>query len=87
MTTVLLVVAGIILFAVGIISPHAAGKIQRKTDKEASKLKQFSNWFWDPITWWSKKSIEFTRKAIVKITQWGKNTRQKASSENDKSKK
>ena len=87
MTTILLVVAGIILFIVGIISPHAAGKIQRKTDKEASKLKRLSNWFWDPITWWSKKSIEFTRKAIVKIAEWGKNTRRKASSQKDKNKK
>jgi uncharacterized membrane protein (DUF441 family) len=84
MTTILLVLIGVIIFFIGIISPHTAGKIQRKTDEKASWLKRLSNWFWDPITWWTKKSIEFTRKAVVKIAQWGKRTRRKISSDNNK---
>lgn len=84
MTTILLVVVGIILFFVGIISPHLAGQIQNKTNKEAGWLKRLSNWLWDPLTWWTKKSIEFTRNAIVKIAAWGKKTRQKFSSKNGK---
>ena len=81
MTTILLVVVGIVLFFIGIVSPHLAGKIQNKTNEEAGWLKRLSNWLWDPLTWWAKKSIEFTRKAIVKIAQWGKKTRRKISSD------
>jgi len=77
MATIILVIVGVILFLVGVISPYRAGKIQRKTDKEAAWLKRMSNWFWDPIAWWSKKTIEFTRKALNKIAGWGKKTRRK----------
>lgn len=75
MTWIIVGVAAVVLFIVGIVSPHAAGKIQYKTDKEAGWLKRISNWFWDPITWLSKQSIETTRKIIKKVAQWGKKTR------------
>ena len=84
MGTILLIVAGIVIFIIGIVSPHLAGKIEQKTDEKASWLKRLSNWCWDPITWWAKKSIEFTRKAIVKIAEWGKKTRGKVSSRDEK---
>ena len=77
MTTILLVIALIVLFLIGIICPHLAGKIERKTDKEAGGLKRMSNWFWDPITWWVKKSIEMNRKVIIKAAEWGKKSRRK----------
>jgi hypothetical protein len=80
MTFPLIFAIGIILFLIGVISPHLAGKIQRKTDEKASRLKRLSNWFWDPITWWAKKTIESTRKILVKITEWGKKIRRKISS-------
>jgi hypothetical protein len=77
MTTILLILTLIALFVVGLVSPHLAGKIQRKTDEEAGWLKRLSNWFWDPITYWVKKSIEFNRKAIDKVATLGKKTRRK----------
>jgi hypothetical protein len=78
MTTLLLFVGLVVVFIIGLVSPHAAGKIQRKTDKEAGWLKRLSNWLWDPITWWAKKSIEFSRRAINKSAEWGKATRRKS---------
>lgn len=87
MTNIILVVAAVVIFIIGVICPHLAGKIQRKTDKEASLLKRLSNWLWDPLTWWAKNSIEFTRKAIVKIADWGKKTNKKLTGKNSKSTK
>jgi hypothetical protein len=77
MTTIALIFVATVLFFIGLISPHAAGKIQRKTDKEAGLLKRCANWFWDPVTWWAKNSIEFSRKAIDKAAGWGSKTRKK----------
>lgn len=77
MTTIFLVFAAVIIFFVGLISPHMAGKLQKKTDKEAGVLKRWSNWLWDPITWWFKKTVEFTRKAIDKPAGLGKKTNKK----------
>lgn len=77
MTTILLLFGIVILFFIGLVSPHAAGKIQRIADKEAGWLKRCANWFWDPITWWAKNSIEFSRKAIDRATELGKKTRNK----------
>lgn len=77
MTSIILVLVGIVIFIIGIICPHLAGKIQRKTDNKASRLKRLSNWLWDPLTWWAKSSIEFTRKSINVIADWGKRTRYK----------
>ncbi|MDB5177006.1 MAG: hypothetical protein JWN75_674 [Candidatus Saccharibacteria bacterium] len=86
MTTILLIFGAVVLFFIGLICPHLAGKIQHKTDSEAHWLKRMSNWLWDPLTWWAKTSIESTRKVIDTVTQWGKNVR-KSESENDSSKK
>jgi hypothetical protein len=77
MTTIVLVFVVMVLFVIAVISPHAAGKIQRKTDEEADWLKRISNWLWDPLTWWTKKSIEMTRKIIIKVTSLGKKTHRK----------
>lgn len=77
MNNIILIVAAIVLFFVALLSPRMGGKIERKANNKASWLKRLANWFWDPITWWAKKSIEFTRKAIVIITEWGKKTRRK----------
>jgi hypothetical protein len=77
MTTLLLSIGLVVLFVIGLISPRLAGKIERKTNQEAGWLKRMSNWFWDPITWWAKKSIEFTQKAIDTATRWGKKTHKK----------
>jgi hypothetical protein len=79
MTTIFLIFAGVVLFFIGLISPYLAGKIQRKTDEKAGWLKRLSNWFWDPITWWAKKSIELTRKLIKKDAQAGKDTHKEVS--------
>ena len=77
MTTLVLVVILVGIFVVGLMWPRLAGKIERKTDKEAGMLKRMSNWFWDPITWWAKTSIDANRKAIKKVAGWGKKIRQK----------
>ena len=77
MTWVIIAVAAIVLFVIGVVSPHAAGKLERKTDREASWLKRMSNWLWDPLTWWAKKSIEMTRKIIKQVAEWGRKTRGK----------
>jgi len=75
MSNVFLVVVVMAIFVIGVLSPHLAGKIQRKTNSKASWLKRVSNWLWDPLTWWIKSSIEFTRKAINIVAQWGKSVR------------
>ena len=67
----------IIVFVVGVVSPHMAGKIQRKTEAKSGWLKHMANWLWDPLTWWTKNSIEFTRKTVVRVAEWGKKTRTK----------
>lgn len=77
MGTIIVIVVGFILFFVAIVSPHMARKVQHRTDQEANLLKRLSNWLWDPLTWWAKVSLEFTRKSIVKIAAWGKKTRKK----------
>lgn len=77
MTTLLIFAALIVIFAVAVVSPHAGGKIKRKTNQEAGWLKRLSNWLWDPLAWWSKTSLEFTRKAITKTAAWGKRLRRK----------
>ncbi len=77
MTMALLPILVIVLFIVGVVSPHMAGKIQRKADNKAGWLKRCADWFWDPITWWAQNSIETTRKVIKKVTEWGKKTRKK----------
>lgn len=78
MTNIILVVVLIMVFLIGIVSPHTAGKLQRKTDNKAHWLKRMANWFWDPIAWWAKNSLEVSRKTIVKVAEWGKKTRRKA---------
>lgn len=77
MNNVLLIVAAIVLFFTALISPRMGGKIQRKTNKKAGRLKRSADWLWDPIEWWAKKSIEFTRKCVVVVTAWGKKARRK----------
>ena len=77
MGNVILIVAVVVVFVIGVVSPHLAGKIQRKTDTKAGWLKRMSNWLWDPLTWWAKNTIEFTRKTIKKVAEWGKKTRRK----------
>ena len=79
MTNIAIVLAVIVVFVIGIVSPHMAGKIQKKTDNKAGWLKRCANWLWDPLTWWAKNSIEFVRKVVVKVTEWGKKTRGKLS--------
>ena len=75
MTTILLSFFLVAVFIAAIVSPHAAGKIQRKTNEKAGQLKIMSNWLWDPLTWWAKHSIEFNRKVIGKIVRWGSRIR------------
>ncbi len=77
MSNIIIVLVAVVVFVIGIVSPHLAGKIQHKVDHKASWLKRMANWLWDPLTWWAKSSVEFTRKAIVKIAEWGKNVRRK----------
>lgn len=77
MTTLFFIIGLVVLFVVGVVSPHAAGKIQRKADKEAGWLKRLANWLWDPVTWWVKLSIDSSRKAIKKAAGWGKKTHRK----------
>jgi hypothetical protein len=84
MGTIIVVIAGILVFLIAVISPHLAGKIQYKTNEEAGTLKRIANWFWDPLTWITKSSIEFMRKALIKLAQWGKKTRRKFSSRSKK---
>lgn len=77
MTNALIIIGGIVLFFIAVISPRMAGKIEHKTNREAGWLKRLANWFWDPITWWAKKSVETTRKIIVFIAETGKKLRRK----------
>lgn len=77
MTTLLIFAGIIVVFIVAVVSPHAGGKIKRKTNQKASRLKRLSNWLWDPLTWWSKTSLEFSRKTIAKTAIWGKKLRRK----------
>jgi hypothetical protein len=77
MNNVLLIVAAIVLFSTALISPRMGGKIQRKANKKAGRLQRSADWLWDPIEWWAKKSIEFTRKCVVVVTAWGKKARRK----------
>jgi hypothetical protein len=77
MTNGIIAIAAIVLFFVAVISPRAAGKIENKTNREAGWLKRLANWFWDPITWWTKKSIEVTRKFILFVAESGKKLRRK----------
>jgi len=77
MTALIVLAALILIFAIAIISPHVAGKIERKTDREATRLKRLSNWLWDPLTWWSKQTIKTTNKLINKSAEGGKETRRK----------
>lgn len=77
MANILIVIGAIALFITAVISPRLAGKIEHKTNKKASWLKRLADWFWDPITWWAKKSIEMTRKILITIAEWGKKTRRK----------
>lgn len=85
MTNIILVVVVLAIFIVGIVSPHMAGKIQKKTDNKAGWLKRMSNWLWDPLTWWAKNSIEATRKSIKVVAQWGKKVRWRIGHHNDNS--
>jgi len=80
MTWILVALAGLIVFLTAVISPHAAGKIQYKTNVKSGRLKRIADWFWDPLTWLAKSSIEFIRKAILKLARLGKKTREKVSS-------
>lgn len=77
MTNVALVLIVVVVFVIGIVSPHLAGKIQKRTNDKAGWLKRCANWLWDPLTWWAKNTVEFTRKSIVKVAEWGKKTRRK----------
>lgn len=77
MTNILLVVGLIAVFLAAVVSPRLGGKIQHRTNEKAGWLKRLADWFWDPITWWARKSIELSRKLIVKIAKWGKKTRRK----------
>ena len=75
MTVFLILGVLIAVFGVAIISPYAGGKIQRRSNQHAYWLKRLSNWLWDPLAWWAKTSVEFTRKAIVKASSLGKRIR------------
>jgi hypothetical protein len=77
MTTIIIILAVVVVFIIGIISPHLGGKIQHKTNREAHWLERCSNWLWDPLAWWAKGSLELSRKIIVKATALGKKTRKK----------
>jgi hypothetical protein len=77
MTLILFIIASIILFAVGVIAPHKVDKIQGHANEKASRLKRFSNRFWNPVTWWVKMTTEFIRKTIIRVTHWGRQTRKK----------
>ncbi|HEX6415924.1 MAG TPA: hypothetical protein VFZ62_00150 [Candidatus Saccharimonadales bacterium] len=77
MTTIVIFAALIVVFFVAVVSPHLGGKVQRKTNEEAGWLKRFSNWLWDPLTWWAKNSLEFSRKVIVFTAKIGKKLRRK----------
>lgn len=77
MGTIVIAIAGIFLFIAVVLFPHLSGKIRHRTNVKASRLKRLSDWFWDPLTWWAKNSIEMTRKIIVKIAKWGRKTRRK----------
>lgn len=77
MGTLVIIGFGAILFVTVVLFPHISGKVKRKTDKNASRLKQIANWFWDPITWVFQGSVEFVRKALVTITNWARKTRRK----------
>ena len=77
MSNIAILLVVIVVFVVGVVSPHVAGKIQRKTDSKAGLLKRCANWLWDPLTLWAKNTIEFTRKSIVVVAEWGKKTRAK----------
>ncbi len=78
MGNILLIGVLIVVFVIGIVSPHTAGKIQRKTDDKTHWLKRMANWLWDPIAWWTKSSLEVSRNTIVKVAELGKKTRRKA---------
>lgn len=77
MTTLIIIFGVIIVFIIGFISPHLAGKIEQKTDEKASVLKRAINWLWDPLLWWAKKSIDCNRGLIKKSAESGKKTRKK----------
>ena len=77
MLTIFIIIVAIMVFIVGIVSPYLSGKIQRKTHHKTNKLKQASDWLWDPLTWWAKITLEFIRKAIIKSSDKGKKTRRK----------
>lgn len=80
MSAVIAVILGIVVFLIAVVSPHLAGKIQHKTNEKAGTLKRIANWFWDPLTWIAKSSIEFMRKSLIKLAKWGKKTRRKFTS-------
>lgn len=77
MASILVLIVGTVVFLVAVISPHAAGKIQQKTNEKSGILKRAADWFWDPLTWLAKSSIEFVRRALIKLAKWGKKTRRK----------
>ena len=75
MTSIVLVLVGVAVFLIAVISPHAGGKIQHKTNVKSGALKRAAEWLWDPLTWVAKSSIEFMRKTILKLADLGKKTR------------
>lgn len=77
MTTVPIIIALIALFAIAVVSPHVAGKVQRKANQKTSWLKRMSNWLWDPLAWWFRSGLEFARRSIIVATALGKKLRGK----------
>lgn len=77
MGTLLLIISVIAVFALAVISPHMAGKIQKRTNQKTGLLKRNAGWLRDPLSWWAQISLELARKAIVKASAWGKKTRRK----------
>lgn len=74
---------GLSVLVVAVISPHLAGKIQRRTNEKASYLKRVANWLWNPLTWIAKSSIEVMRKIIILFGSWGKKVRRKFSADKE----
>lgn len=77
MTTLLVIVSLIIIFVVAVASPRRGSKIEQKVSEKAAWLKQASERFWNPVTWWLQTSLEFIRLAIAKVVAWGKSLRRK----------
>lgn len=74
----LLLVGGLIcLFVIAVLFPHAAKKVQHKTNERVGWLKRWSNFLWNPLTWWAKNSLELARRSVERVSRWGRTLRQR----------